>query len=241
VSGYQLVLTGHSLGAGCAAILSFMLKGKFPSLRCLAFSPPGCTVSLTMAERCKDYLTSYVLDTDIVPRLSLGSMEHLRDSAFEMIARIKVSKYEALHAKRDVGEVGRLIHQKVDTPASSFKEQLDNFRERLATKKNLRKELHIPLYPPGQIVHLVKTDEDEQPSGCCSCGGKVDTILQGELRYAARWAHRDDFAEVFISSHFLNDHSSTNVLMELERVAELFGLSSPYTMDEQSSSASSPS
>jgi len=211
-----------------------MLKGKFPGLRCLAFSPPGCTVSLKMAESCKDYLTSYILDTDIVPRLSLASMENLRDNVLGMVARIKVTKYEAMNAKRDTGEVGKLLHQKEDTRSSKFNDQLDQFREHLAAKRSQKKELHIPLYPPGRIVHLVKIEDNEESERRCSCCRKVDTNLQAELSYAARWVERDDFAEVFISSHFLNDHKTPNVLRELERLAEFFGLSWPYTCESSS-------
>ena len=39
--GYQLVVTGHSLGAGAATLLSILLKPTYPELRCFAFSPPG--------------------------------------------------------------------------------------------------------------------------------------------------------------------------------------------------------
>ena len=38
---YKLRIIGHSLGAGVAAILSVLLRPKYPDLRCLAFSPPG--------------------------------------------------------------------------------------------------------------------------------------------------------------------------------------------------------
>lgn len=36
---------GHSLGAGCAALLSLLLKADYPSVRALAVSPPGGLVS----------------------------------------------------------------------------------------------------------------------------------------------------------------------------------------------------
>ena len=39
--GYQLILTGHSLGAGAATLLAMLLRPQFPGLRCYAFSPPG--------------------------------------------------------------------------------------------------------------------------------------------------------------------------------------------------------
>jgi len=38
---YRLVLVGHSLGAGTAAILAILLRDQYPSLRCYAYSPPG--------------------------------------------------------------------------------------------------------------------------------------------------------------------------------------------------------
>ena len=38
---YELVLVGHSLGAGTAAILAILLKADYPTLHCYAYSPPG--------------------------------------------------------------------------------------------------------------------------------------------------------------------------------------------------------
>ena len=37
---YRLVIVGHSLGAGAAALLALMLKSPYPQVRCYAFSPP---------------------------------------------------------------------------------------------------------------------------------------------------------------------------------------------------------
>ena len=39
--GSQLVITGHSLGAGAAALLSVLMKPMYPDLICFAFAPPG--------------------------------------------------------------------------------------------------------------------------------------------------------------------------------------------------------
>lgn len=43
---YQLVITGHSLGAGVASVLALLLKprNKYRNLVCYAFSPPGCVL-----------------------------------------------------------------------------------------------------------------------------------------------------------------------------------------------------
>ena len=39
---YPLVTTGHSLGAGTAALLAILLRDRdYPDVTCYAFSPPG--------------------------------------------------------------------------------------------------------------------------------------------------------------------------------------------------------
>ena len=49
--GYRLVVTGHSLGAGVAAIVGFMLRPRFPDLKVWAFSPPGGLLSPEVGSR----------------------------------------------------------------------------------------------------------------------------------------------------------------------------------------------
>lgn len=38
---FKLVIVGHSLGAGTAAILALLLRQSYPNLYCYAYSPPG--------------------------------------------------------------------------------------------------------------------------------------------------------------------------------------------------------
>lgn len=223
-SDYKLILTGHSLGAGCAAVLSFMLRSKYPDLKCLCFSPPGCTLSKNMADSCKEYLTTYVLDDDIIPRLSLQSLERLRDDVLEMIARVKVTKREAIFARRSYSAEtnGALLHRQESIPQSTFCDQLADFRSHCEKRKSESPMLDIPLYPPGRIVHLVKTGDTSSCPLSCKTGHNN--------QYTARWVEASDLGEVIISSHLLDDHDPLHVLNELERIAATFGLSPPFTI-----------
>lgn len=75
---YALVTTGHSLGAGVAALATMVLKPSFPSVHCYAFATPA-SVTRELAEECYDYVTSVVNGDDCVPRLHQHSMLKLQD------------------------------------------------------------------------------------------------------------------------------------------------------------------
>ena len=47
---YELVIVGHSLGAAIASLLAILLRSQFPTLRCYAYSPPGCVLSENAAK-----------------------------------------------------------------------------------------------------------------------------------------------------------------------------------------------
>lgn len=61
VQGWQLVLTGHSLGAGIAALLALKMMRTFPSVKVWAFCPPGGLMTGTMAHFMEPFTTSVVL------------------------------------------------------------------------------------------------------------------------------------------------------------------------------------
>jgi sn1-specific diacylglycerol lipase len=128
--GYQLYVAGHSLGAGCAAILALMLKPKFPSLKCLCFEPPA-VMTARVAEQA--FITTFVLDADIVPRLSFHSLENLRNDMLDLMARIKVPKYQIMaglsKAKTFAESNAETLHRSANIHPSTFSRQLEKFKE----------------------------------------------------------------------------------------------------------------
>ena len=41
---------------------------RYPNVKCYAFCPPGCTVSMNLATECDEFVTSFVVGNDIIPR-----------------------------------------------------------------------------------------------------------------------------------------------------------------------------
>ena len=76
----RLVVTGHSLGAGTAAILAFLLRQTYPRLdvTCYAYSPPGGLLSAQAAAESEKFCVSVVVGDDVIRRTSLANIVTLR-------------------------------------------------------------------------------------------------------------------------------------------------------------------
>ncbi|KAL0036871.1 hypothetical protein WJX77_003190 [Trebouxia sp. C0004] len=77
--GWPLVVTGHSMGGGVAAIVAALLRdGTAPiglgPVRCCVISP-AAVFSGDLSEACRPFITSLILRSDAVPRLSYASVE----------------------------------------------------------------------------------------------------------------------------------------------------------------------
>ncbi|KAF3832699.1 hypothetical protein F7725_026364 [Dissostichus mawsoni] len=93
---YGLVIVGHSLGAGTAAILSFLLRPQYPTLHCYSYSPPGGLFSEDAMEYSKEFVTSVVLGKDLVPRLGLSQLEGFRRHLLEVLQKSNKPKWRII-------------------------------------------------------------------------------------------------------------------------------------------------
>jgi Lipase (class 3) len=223
LSGYRLRITGHSLGAGCAAILSLMLRPKFGNLRAHCFCPPGCTMSENAAIECEEFLTSYVNNDDIIPRSSISSLENLRYDVVDMIARIKVPKNDVVCCyKRKYGDEeakianAQVLYSELETPESEFREQWQKFHELYQDRKKQRNFPDIELFPPGKLVHVVKTSVATPKSCMQGLCRRTGLPAPNEEEYVSRWATRLDFREIRLSGTCLPDHDGGPLLERFE-------------------------
>jgi len=63
-------------------------------LHCHAFAPP-CVLALEHSLECKNFITSYIYEFDVVPRLSWGSMTRLKQLTKRAIGQTQSSSNSA--------------------------------------------------------------------------------------------------------------------------------------------------
>nr|CDS31059.1 sn1 specific diacylglycerol lipase beta [Hymenolepis microstoma] len=93
---YPLVICGHSLGAGVASVLALLLKKLYPEVKAYAYSPPLGLMSSKMARYCKPFVVSIILGYDIVPRLSVPTLNDLKWRLLSALQDCSVPKYRIL-------------------------------------------------------------------------------------------------------------------------------------------------
>ncbi|XP_042615431.1 diacylglycerol lipase-alpha-like isoform X2 [Cyprinus carpio] len=211
---YGLVIVGHSLGAGTAAILSFLLRPQYPSLHCYSYSPPGGLLSEDAMEYSKEFVTSVVLGKDLVPRIGLSQLEGFRRHLLEVLQKSDKPKWRIIAG-------GTKCIPKSELPLDDEAPVSQG-----VTPSNSRLWLHpsdlsialsasTPLYPPGRVIHVV---HNHPPEICCG---------QEEPTYSALWGDNKAFDEVIISPAMLNEHMPHVVMDGVNKVLE-----NPYLISE---------
>ncbi|XP_045197127.2 diacylglycerol lipase-alpha-like isoform X2 [Mercenaria mercenaria] len=199
---YDLVLVGHSLGAGTAAILAIMLQQEYQEVQCYAYSPPGGLLSSECVEATKSFITSVVIAKDVVPRIGLHQMELLRTDLINIIKKSKNPKWKIIMKALCCGteSASQLTYDDI-------KEDLERNVTKHPSDELIGLTAHKPMFPPGKIILVVRKHSGEKKV----CG-------QVEPVYQAIWADNSDFQEVLVSPTMVNDHMPDNVLEALEKV-----------------------
>lgn len=203
--GYALDLAGHSLGAGVAAVLAMLWADPETTLTTRASGlPPGhrvhaycfgvpCVSSDKLGRRLEKLITSYVYSYDLVCRLSLGSIQDIRNAcawilwedqqssrrstngnaAFDPSDRSTPLRVAALLTKAFEHQSGRM------KDPEERKQTEDDF---LALRRTLEANMrNVHLFPPGQVIYLFKGGDlsDEQVQSTeVSLAGQATTDQQ---------------------------------------------------------------
>lgn len=144
----SFIITGHSLGAGTAAVLTMMIADHLDQLRELSNNPdfkvhcysyaPVASVSQDLSEKYKDHIDSFVCHDDLVARLSYGTAS----CAKELIM-------DALIAVDGFGGTN-----KVNSSPSIRKECFDIIQTRRKEIYHGKEPRYPLLYVPGRVFHF---------------------------------------------------------------------------------------
>lgn len=222
---YNLVLCGHSLGAGAAAILGILLRKQYPTLKAYLYSPPGGLLSLPVVEYTKEFATGIVLGNDCVPRLGFAQLERLR---YQVLLTLKRSPRSAgkVIAKALCPTVC-LGGNKVDYDPEHSLDVLYGNKGRTFDYNGNKVMFQVQpqmLYVPGRMIHIVKNFTFRSKA----------RRLFNEPIYQAVWMDNTSYDRIMVNEGMFYDHLP-NILMHAMKM--LFCSTLPARKESKTSTA----
>eukprot|EP00767_Chilomastix_cuspidata_P003592 gnl/Chilomastix_cuspidata/3713.p2 GENE.gnl/Chilomastix_cuspidata/3713~~gnl/Chilomastix_cuspidata/3713.p2 ORF type:complete len:575 (+),score=267.40 gnl/Chilomastix_cuspidata/3713:194-1918(+) len=207
--GTDLVVCGHSLGAGVAQVLAFFLRQRFPQTQCFAYAPPA-TVPRAAAAAMRPYVTSVVFNEDIVPRLSAFAGGNL---AKRLHMRHRWEEAEREIARSSAPVTPRILDE---APADVFSARQLGYA--------LDPDGPLCLFPGGTLLHIVFRDPGVKTSAQLLAARGVKSMKC--LWHPGR-PHRSEYLllepadlgnldEVLLGPHVLLNHRPSEYTVALE-------------------------
>ncbi|SNX83156.1 uncharacterized protein MEPE_01862 [Melanopsichium pennsylvanicum] len=167
--GYSIDITGHSLGAGVASVLAMLWADPTTGLTTRSSGlPPGrrlhaycfavpCVTSSDLGRKVSSIITSFTYSYDLVCRLSLGSIQDIRNCAAWLCYQDK----EAGH----VGEqnMNGLMKRAFEYQSGRMEEgrMREVEQEVLVLRKTLEANMrYTHLFPPGKVLYALTEVDD---------------------------------------------------------------------------------
>ncbi|XP_052757543.1 diacylglycerol lipase-beta-like isoform X2 [Galleria mellonella] len=192
---YGLIVTGHSLGAGVAALLGIMLKPKYPKVKVFAFSGPAGLLSREAAKYTESFVWTIGLGDDLVMRLGVLSVQDFRDKLIQSLHATRLPKYRII-----LKSIRYAFFSIPESDLDSAWENSDDLESHLLHAPNLPRAFPETdrLFIAGRVLHIRRHKPDRK-------SGKQ------EPKYSIKWAIPDDFNVVQVMPRMLLDHLPENV------------------------------
>ncbi|KAL7226445.1 hypothetical protein ACSBR1_021525 [Camellia fascicularis] len=232
--GFRLRLVGHSLGGATASLLAIMLRRK--SSKELGFSPdivtaigyatPPC-VSRELAECCSDYVTTVVMQDDIIPRLSVASLTRLRNEILQTDWMSALEKEDwknviglVSNAKNVVSSVQDVARKLADYAKFGGQTKVSGVSSTSKAAREIavlgKKDSAMPeeeLFVPGTLYYLKRNIVDNRSSSN-EKGRKFFTLWR---RHPG-----EHFQRILLSNNLISDHKCDSYYYALRDVLKGF-------------------
>eukprot|EP00096_Caligus_rogercresseyi_P014866 TRINITY_DN7348_c0_g1_i1.p1 TRINITY_DN7348_c0_g1~~TRINITY_DN7348_c0_g1_i1.p1 ORF type:complete len:633 (-),score=176.42 TRINITY_DN7348_c0_g1_i1:1453-3351(-) len=197
--GYDILVTGHSLGAGVAVVLTFLLRILYKSTTCYAYASPLCLNEPARAES-EEFVVHIVHGDDIFPRLTPKNFALLVNQMRHALRLSKVPKYKILGLRMFSCLFPRILSLE-DTLLAQGSSQDPLPRKMLINKYNRKHSsvLDLGLSLPGRILYVTREEGIER-------------------EYRVREVHHSFFSQIEISTRMTLDHLPINLLHALEAI-----------------------
>jgi hypothetical protein len=195
---YSLVICGYSLGAGIAAILSIIFKSTYPHLKCYGIAMPGSVLSENLTLLTRDFIYSYIVDVDMIGRISIHSLEHLRDRIIDALNKCNQNKLCILTKTliRTLFKRQQVFHSMNN----------NNSNSPMITLNINSINQHEYLVMPGTIIHLYSID-------------RVGLFTR-KTSYRACISSYNQFSQLIVHPRMLFDHFPASYNIALTDVIE---------------------
>ena len=195
---YNFIITGHSLGAGVATILTLLLHKRLPRVRGIVYSPPPC-VSSPLVKFTRNLIIAITVGGDFVARLSPQNLARSKNQILALLRSTKVKKYQVFCNM--FCDKRRALSDFVDLSALTEDPLMG-----LASDKEIAMPLK-PYYLPGKLIHLALKSR-KRPCFQCAPSCLYETCCDPEREYEPRWIVDNTKAmqEILIHSRMTADH-----------------------------------
>lgn len=150
----RLSIIGHSLGAGAGAVAAMEFnKLDYVEANAVGFGCPP-TLSKELSESAKDYVTTVVCDSDVVPRMSGATVSNV---VMDVMSRsykdmAMVDAHQVLDAI-DANSIFKPSKEQKEHILEYISKALDDDFEKYKVDYD---PLEVVLYPPGKCIHLYR-------------------------------------------------------------------------------------
>ena len=197
---YEFILTGHSLGAGAACLVTILVQtqrllSKDQKIRCFAYASPPVYTPLEFVPKSVESTTNFVHENDVIPFLSIQKVRKLLSSlrAVDIHARNKLSRKDRY----------KIILGALEPPKDLIAAVLEAEGKKLVPKKGAP-----TLYIPAEHSVWLKENIPEEKNG--------DASYRYELSNAREMSQR----EIRVFPDMLVDHFPARYEYALDNMEE---------------------